>query len=107
MKSLKLTILASAAAAALISTAPRSTAAEIEPLVIIGIPHDSVAIKYPVPNYPRTAQVLSIDGFVTLLVQVEQGEIVNITAQSGPPLLADHSMRWVRNNWQFKPSTSG
>jgi len=101
------TILASAVVALLISTTHRSTAAELEPLVVIGIPHDSVAIRYPVPTYPRNAQILWIDGTVRLLVKVERGEIVNITAYSGPPLLADFSVRWVRDNWQFKPSTSG
>jgi Gram-negative bacterial TonB protein C-terminal len=101
------TILASAAVAALISPTLRATAAELKPLVVIGIPHDSVAIKHPVPAYPRNAHVLRIDGIVRLLVQVERGEIMNITAQSGPPLLAHFSVRWVRNTWQFKPSTSG
>lgn len=81
------TILASAAVAALISPTLRATAAELKPLVVIGIPHDSVAIKYPVPAYPRNAHVLRIDGIVRLLVQVERGEIMNITAQSGPPAL--------------------
>jgi outer membrane biosynthesis protein TonB len=100
-------ILAGATAAALMSTTVSSTAAELKPLVVTGVPLDSVAIKHPVPNYPRRAQVLWIDGVVNILVQVERGEIVNITVKSGAPLLADYSVRWVRNSWQFKPSVSG
>ena len=101
------TILAGATVAVLISTTLSSRAAELEPLVVIGIPHDSVAIRYPVPSYPGKAQELRVHGTVRLLVQVERGEIMSITAHSGPPLLADFALRWVRNNWQFKPSTSG
>jgi len=90
-----------------LSTTTRSTAAELRPLVVVGIPLEDVAITYPVPTYPRNAQVLRIGGIVRLLVQVERGEIVDIATHSGPPLLAHFSERWVRNNWQFKPSTNG
>jgi hypothetical protein len=100
-------ILAGGAAAALMSSSVNSTAAELKPLVVIGVPLDSVAIKHPVPTYPRNAQLLWIDGVVSLQVQVERGKIVNITVKSGAPLLADYSLRWVRNCWQFKPSVSG
>src|SRR5438105_4346884 len=54
------TILVSATMAALISTTTRSTAAELRPLVVVGIPLEDVAITYPVPTYPRNAQVLRI-----------------------------------------------
>jgi hypothetical protein len=101
------TILVSATMAALISTTTRSTAAELRALVVVGIPLEDVAITYPVPTYPRNAKVLRIDGIVRLLVQVERGEIVDMATHSGPPLLAHFSERWVRNNWQFKPSTNG
>src|ERR1700747_2963675 len=100
-------MLASATIAALLSTPTRSTAAELNPLVGMGIPLDNVAIKYPVPTYPRNAHELRIDGMVKLLLQVERGEIVDIARDSGPPLLANFSERWVRNNWQFKPSING
>jgi hypothetical protein len=73
----------------------------------MGIPLDNVAIKYPVPTYPRNAHELRIDGKVKLVLQVERGEIVDIARHSGPPLLANFSERWVRNNWQFKPSING
>jgi outer membrane biosynthesis protein TonB len=100
-------ILAGAVAAALMSTTVSSTAAELKPLVVIGVPLDSVAIKHPVPTYPRNAQLLSIDGVVNLIVQVDRGQIVDITVKSGAPLLADYSVRWVRNSWRFNPSVSG
>jgi Gram-negative bacterial TonB protein C-terminal len=100
-------ILASAAVAAVLSIPHRATAADLQPLVITDIPHDSVAIRHSVPPYPRNAQTLRIGGDVRLILEVERGHIVSITAQRGPPMLAYHSVRWVRDNWQFKPSISG
>jgi len=83
-----------------------STAAELKPLVVIGIALDRVAIQHPVPAYPRTAQVLNIAGDVQLRIQVEQGEIVSVTVK-GPPLLGDFSSHWVRTAWKFRPSVTG
>jgi hypothetical protein len=92
--------------ATLLSTHTGSTAAELKPLVVIGIPLDRVAIQHPVPAYPRTAQVLKIAGDVQLRVRVEQGEIVSVTVK-GAPLLADFSSHWVRTAWKFRPSVTG
>ena len=101
------TILATATVVTLVSTTVRSTAAELRPLVVIGVPLDSVAIQHPVPTYPRRSRVLAIEGDIRLLVQVERGEIVKVTMRSGAPLLADFSSHWVRRLWKFKPSVSG
>ena len=100
-------ILADAAAAAFMLTTVSSTAAELQPLVVAGIPPDLVAIKHPVPAYPRVAQTLKIGGVVRLSLQIDRGQAVSVTAKSGPPFLADYSVRWVRHSWQFKPSVSG
>jgi Gram-negative bacterial TonB protein C-terminal len=99
-------VIAIAAVAALVSAA-RSRAAELKPLVVIGISLDRVAVQHPVPTYPRTAQILKIAGDVQLLVQVERGEVVGITVKSGGPMLGDFSSHWVRRHWKFKSSTTG
>jgi hypothetical protein len=106
LKYLTRNLIAIAAIATLLSNATGSTAAELKPLVVIGIPLDRVAIQYPVPAYPRTAQVLKIAGDVHLRVQVQQGEIVSVTAK-GAPLLADFSSHWVHTAWKFRPSVNG
>jgi hypothetical protein len=99
-------LIAIATIATLFGIPTGSTAAELKPLVVIGIPLDRVAIQHPVPAYPRTAQVLNIAGDVQLRIQVEQGEIVSVTVK-GPPLLADFSSHWVRTAWKFRPSVTG
>jgi hypothetical protein len=100
-------LIAIATVATLLSSAVRSTATELKPLIVIGIPLDQVTVKHPVPAYPRMAQVLAIAGDVELLVKVEQGQIVNVTPKSGSPMVADFSSHWVRRHWQFKPSITG
>ncbi len=99
-------VIAIAAVAALLSTA-RSKAAELKPLVVIGISLDRVALQHPTPTYPRTAQILEIAGEIQLLVQVERGEVGGVTVKSGGPMLADFSSHWVRSHWKFKSSITG
>jgi hypothetical protein len=106
LKYLTRNLIAIATIATLFSNPMGSTAAELKPLVVIGIPLDRVAIRHPVPAYPRTAQVLKIAGDIQLRIQVQQGEIVSVTAK-GAPLLADFSSHWVRTAWKFKPSVNG
>ncbi|HET9376227.1 MAG TPA: hypothetical protein VFO40_14735 [Chthoniobacterales bacterium] len=106
LKYLTRNLIAIVTIATLLSIPTGSPAAELKPLVVIGIPLDRVAIRYPVPAYPRAAQVLKIAGDVQLRVQVKQGEIVSVTAK-GAPLLADFSSHWVRTAWKFRPSVSG
>jgi TonB family protein len=83
-------------------------AAELHPMVVVGIPANSVALRHPNPEYPRTALNLHISGDVMLRVQVENGVITETTVVSqSSPLLADSASRWVANQWKFKPSVSG
>ena len=83
-------------------------ATELHPMVVVGIPADSVALKHPTPEYPRIALNLHISGDVVVTVRVESGKIMETTANShSSPLLADSATRWVANQWKFKPSVSG
>jgi TonB family protein len=83
-------------------------ATELHPMVVVGIPANSVALRHPNPEYPRTALNLHISGDVLLRVQVENGAITETTVVSHSSLLlADSASRWVANQWKFKPSVSG
>jgi TonB family protein len=83
-------------------------AAELHPMVVVGIPANSVALRHPTPEYPRNALNLHISGDVLVRVQVENGVIMETTAVSNSsPMLADSANRWVANQWKFKPSVSG
>jgi hypothetical protein len=83
-------------------------AAELHRMVVVGIPANSVALRHPTPEYPRTALNLHISGDVLLRIQVEHGVITETAAVSNSSLLlADSATRWVANQWKFKPSVSG
>jgi TonB family protein len=83
-------------------------ATELHPMVVVGIPANSVALRHPTPEYPRTALNLHISGDVLVRVQVENGEITETTVVSHSSLLlANSARRWVANQWKFKPSVSG
>jgi TonB family protein len=85
-----------------------SQAAELHPMVVVGILANNVALRHPNPEYPRIALNLHISGDVLLRVQVENGVITETTVVSQSSLLlADSASRWVANQWKFKPSVSG
>ena len=85
-----------------------SQAAEMLPMVVVGIPANNVALGHPTPEYLRNALNLHISGDVLLRVQVENGVIMETTVVSHSSLLlADSATRWVTNQWKFKPSVSG
>jgi hypothetical protein len=96
-----------ASIATLLSTAYRSSATELNHLVVTGIALDRVASRYVTPGYPQDARSLRIQGDVRVRIQVENGKMVMVTAESTSPILAAYSSRWVRWNWQFRPSVSG
>ena len=82
-------------------------AAELHPLVVIGIPLDKVATVHPTPEYPRTAFALGVDGKVLIKMTVQDGRIVEANALSGPPMLGYASKKWIVRNWKFKPEITG
>jgi hypothetical protein len=101
-------LLAIATIAALWSMPALSQAAELHPMVVVGIPANRVALRHPTPAYARNALNLHISGDVLLRVQVENGVIMETTVVTdSSPLLADSARRWVANQWRFKPSVSG
>ena len=84
-----------------------SQAAELHRLVVVGIPADKIASAHPTPEYFRTAYNLHISGDVVVTVRVENGEVMEPTTASGPPLLASSASHWVTHQWKFKPMVSG
>ena len=51
---------------------------------------------------------MRVSGSVLLRVRFEQGMISETKTLSDSPLwLAESAERWVRNQWNFKPSVSG
>ena len=82
-------------------------AAELQPLVVIGIPLDKVATVHPTPEYPRTALALGVDGKVLIKMTVQTGRIVEADSLSGPPMLGYAAKKWIVRNWKFKPEISG
>jgi outer membrane biosynthesis protein TonB len=85
----------------------KSQAGENNQLVVVGSDYDDVAILHPAPEYPYDAQRMRIQGNVQVRVYVEHGKMRQVTAISRSPYLAGISERWVRRNWQFRPSISG
>jgi outer membrane biosynthesis protein TonB len=100
-------ILAVATTAALYSAPMKSQAREQDRLLVVGNIDDTVAISHPAPGYPYDAQRMRIQGDVQVRVHVEHGRMVKVSATSRSPYLAGVSERWVRRNWQFRPSASG
>ncbi|MGA8654690.1 MAG: hypothetical protein WB586_00950 [Chthoniobacterales bacterium] len=100
-------LVAIATIATLLSTAYRSSAVELDRLVVVGIPLDRVTIRHSTPGYPPEAQSLWIQGNVQVRIQVDKGKMVNVTAESASSVLASYTSRWIRWHWQFRPSASG
>jgi outer membrane biosynthesis protein TonB len=82
-------------------------AAELHPIVVVGIPADTVASAHPTPEYPRTARDLHLFGDVVVTVRVENGKVTETTTASRSPILADSASRWVTYQWRFKPTVRG
>jgi TonB family protein len=93
--------------AALWSAPALLRAAELHPLVVIGIPLEKVATVHPTPEYPRTALALGIDGKVRIKMKVQDGRIIEAAALSGSPMLGYSAKEWIRRNWRFRPEISG
>jgi len=85
-----------------------SQATEMRPMVVVGIPANSVTLKSPTPEYPPIALKIHVSGSVLLRVRVEQGVISEMKIVSDSSLLlAGSAQHWVRSQWNFKPSVSG
>jgi hypothetical protein len=100
-------LVAIGAIATLCSTPVISKAGEQNPLVVVGVSPEAVAISCPTPTYPPECVRMRIQGNVEVSIWVLNGKMVKVKAAAANPLLAGMSSRWVHRNWQFKPSTTG
>jgi outer membrane biosynthesis protein TonB len=100
-------LVAIGAIATLCSTPVLSKAGEQNPLVVVGVSPEAVAISCPTPTYPPECVRTRIQGNVEVSIWVQNGKMVKVKAAAANPLLAGMSSRWVHRNWQFKPSTTG
>jgi outer membrane biosynthesis protein TonB len=100
-------LLAIAAIVTLCSMSTLSQAAELQGIVVVGIPADKIASAHRTPEYPRTAWNLHISGDVVVTVRIENGKVIGTATASGPPILASSASRWVTYQWKFKPAVSG
>jgi hypothetical protein len=99
--------IAIAMVATLLSVANRSSATELNGLVVTGVAVDRVASRHATPPYPQEARASGIQGDVRVRIEVKNGKMVNVTAESRSQQLATYSSRWIRWHWQFKPAVSG
>jgi outer membrane biosynthesis protein TonB len=100
-------LLAIATIATLWSMPALLRAAELHPMVVVGIPAGNVTLKHPTPEYPRTALNLHISGDVKVTVRVENGRIIGTKASSPSSILAEASRHWILGQWKFRPSVTG
>jgi len=100
-------LVAIGAIATLCSTPVLSKAGEQNPLVVVGVSPEAVAISCLTPIYPPECVRMRIQGNVEVSIWVQNGKMVKVKAAAANPMLAGMSSRWVRRNWQFKPSTTG
>jgi outer membrane biosynthesis protein TonB len=100
-------LVAISAFATVCSTPVISKAGEQNPLVVVGLSPEAVAIACPTPTYPADCERMRIQGRVEVSIWVQNGKMVKVKGLSANPLLAGKSARWIHRNWQFKPSTTG
>ena len=73
-----------------------------------GHPHSgAILLRSPKPPYPPQALQMGIRGDVRVQFTVSNGNIVDVKAVSGPPILSSEVVRWTRVNWKFAPDVTG
>ena len=66
---------------------------------------DSHRIAFSEPAYPAAAQNLGIEGTVLLDAVIGRGgAVMELSARTGHPLLAESALDAVRN-WRYRPTT--
>ena len=100
-------LVAISAFATICSTPVISKAGEQNPLVVVGLAPEAVAISYPTPTYPADCERMRIQGTVEVRIWVQNGKMVKVKGASVNPMLAGKSARWIHRHWQFKPGITG
>ena len=69
--------------------------------------HSGTLIRCPAPPYPLQALQMHITGEVRVAFIVQNGNIVDARAISGPPMLESYVIRFCKANWKFSPDANG
>jgi outer membrane biosynthesis protein TonB len=72
-----------------------------------GGPRSGTLIRSPRPSYPPQALQMHITGEVRVAFVVQNGNIVDARAISGPPMLGSYVIRFCRENWKFSSNSNG
>ena len=72
-----------------------------------GGPRSGTLIRCPAPHYPLQALQMHISGEVRVAFIVQNGNIVDARAISGPPMLESYVIRFCKENWKFSPNSNG
>jgi len=72
-----------------------------------GGPRSGTLIRSPRPSYPPQALEMHITGEVRVAFTVQNGNIVDARAISGPPMLSSYVIRFCRENWKFSSNSNG
>jgi outer membrane biosynthesis protein TonB len=72
-----------------------------------GGPRSGTLIRSPRPSYPPQALQMHITGDVRVAFVVQDGNIVDARAISGPPMLGSYVIRFCKENWRFSPNSNG
>jgi TonB family protein len=91
--------------AAAISPAPRSPIASqrVKPVRIASGAADGLLLKKVSPTYPIEAKLVRLEGTVVLRAVIDKtGEVSEVYAVSGPPLLESSAVEAVKQ-WQYRP----
>ncbi|MBV8900189.1 MAG: TonB family protein [Verrucomicrobia bacterium] len=67
----------------------------------------AILLRSPKPPYPPQALQMGIRGDVRVQFTVSNGNIVDVRAISGQPILSSAVVRWTRANWKFAPGANG
>ena len=72
-----------------------------------GGPRSGTLVRCPKPSYPPQALQMHITGDVRVAFVVQNGNIVDARAISGPPMLGSYVIRFCKENWKFSPNSNG
>jgi len=72
-----------------------------------GGPRSGTLTRSPRPSYPPQALQMHITGDVRVAFVVQNGNIVDARAISGPPMLGSYVIRFCKENWRFSPNSNG
>ena len=98
-----LVVAAVAMAAVLLSLVAVASGAQIiRGIVVRGVALDRVALVHEMPPYPLEARNQGMEGEVRVRVELRDGKVLALSAESRSLTLPDNSSRWIREHWRWR-----